>query len=103
MIVLLAAAALLAEAPTPADQLQGLEQVYAESCANRGYGQYDDMCDQMQNQIRRLRTEAAKRPKKKAEAQAPAPVAHLPSHETAVPVPADSVPVGFKSSDKPPG
>ena len=102
MIVLLAAAALLTEDPGPANQLQGLEQVYAQSCANRAYGQYDDMCDQMQNQIRHLRAEAAKRPKKKAEAQASAPAAHLPSHETAVPVPENVTPAGFKS-DKPPG
>jgi hypothetical protein len=94
MIAILAALALQAEAPTP-EQLQGLEHIFAQSCADRAYGQYDDMCDSIAGQIRRVRTEIARRPKPKP---APAPAQPSPATGTADPAKASAEP-----ALKPPG
>lgn len=35
--------------------LEQLERVYQQSCAERSYGSYNDMCDQMRGEIRSYR------------------------------------------------
>ena len=41
-----------------ASSLDGLQQIYQQSCANREYGAFDDLCDQLSKQIRQARAQA---------------------------------------------
>jgi hypothetical protein len=75
-----AVAATPASAPTSAlDEAQAnyerVEALYSQSCADRSYGAYDDLCDQLKTQMHNYRVEldraehaAAEKP---AKAQAP--------------------------------
>ncbi len=53
-----------AEASDPpesaAETLAGLQGVYAQSCVDRAYGSFDDICEQMALQIQAYRKKAAK-------------------------------------------
>ncbi len=75
MIVAIALAAALAAPPTmpvqpaatpenPQDTMDALQQVYDQSCGSRGYGQYDDVCNSIQAQIRVARKELLRHPPK---------------------------------------
>jgi hypothetical protein len=83
MIWLLAAAALAAQAAQddPQTNLQELHQVWQDSCAQRAYGYYDDMCEQLGIQIHAAEVaadraaHAARRKKPKPDADKPAPAA----------------------------
>ena len=97
MIAILAALA-LAAGPPPADAapeeptatLEQLKDLYDQSCASREYGAYDDMCDQLRQQVKAAQIEAdraAQRPPVKPHPAAPAKIpspapAPAPSTET---------------------
>ncbi len=91
MIALLAAAALTAATPAatdtttasePAADVASLERFYAQSCGERAYATYDDVCNTLRGQIDRYRKDEAKRlrderahPKTAAKEPASGPVA----------------------------
>jgi hypothetical protein len=89
MIAIWLAATLQASDPSATESLQGLEKIYAESCTERAYGSYDDMCDSIATQIRRMRAEARRRPKPKPAparvSAAPAAAAQAPAASAASP------------------
>ncbi len=51
-----------------ATSLAGLQQVYDQSCAAREYGAYDDLCDQLRQQLRAARAEATRQARRQAAA-----------------------------------
>jgi hypothetical protein len=59
MLALFAAAA-VAAAPAPIDQMADLERMYQQSCSVKAYGSYDDLCSGLRKQMK----EAQKRQKK---------------------------------------
>ena len=44
--------------PDPADQLRALQTVFDQSCGQKAYGSYDDLCSSLTDQIRAYRREA---------------------------------------------
>jgi hypothetical protein len=57
MILALMLAAALAAPPedaaqSPQERMDALQQVYDTSCGNRGYGEYDDVCNSIRDQIK---------------------------------------------------
>ncbi len=56
MMVILAAAALAAAQPAPADDpvatLAAVQDMYNQSCQVKAYAAYDDLCDALRKQIR---------------------------------------------------
>lgn len=58
------AAPLPAAPPAPADdataRMAELHQLYDQSCRQRAYGQFDDMCDNLRRQIHDAEAEARK-------------------------------------------
>ena len=81
MIALLAAAALATTdasgtGEAPADGAN-LERLYAQSCGERAYATYDDVCNTLRNQIDRYRKDEAKRLRE--ERAHPKPVAKEPA------------------------
>jgi hypothetical protein len=42
---------------TAQDNWRRAQQLYEESCQNRAYGAYDDLCDQLSRQVRQFRVE----------------------------------------------
>lgn len=79
----LAAAAAAAQPADGAAALRQLELVYQQSCAERAYGSYGDMCEQMRREIRAyqrvLKAEARKGTPAQAVAAAPAEPATPPT------------------------
>ena len=57
-----------AEAPgeDTASSLAGLQQMYDQSCAAREYGAYDDLCDQLRQQLKAARVQADREARRKA-------------------------------------
>lgn len=108
MILALAlAAGLAAQAPadvpqSPQDRIDSLQQVYDESCGSRGYGQYDDVCNAIRDQIKEadkaLRQEAAhpKVAKPPSASLAPAP----PTTANSTPLPPNTPPGGYEVAPK---
>ena len=45
-------------APDPIDQLRALQAVFDQSCGQKAYGSYDDLCSSLTEQIRVYRREA---------------------------------------------
>lgn len=94
MIWLLATAALAATAAQddPQTSLQELQQVYQDSCAQRAYGSYDDVCEQLRFRVHAAEVavdraaQAARRKKPKASSDEPRPV---PASAPAAAAPAD--------------
>ena len=80
MLILMAALSLAATEPPPAAEpaddpaatLEGLQQIYDQSCAAREYGAFDDVCDQLRTQLRQARAEAARQ----AHGRGAAPASH---------------------------
>ena len=111
MIWLLAAAALAASAAQDDTQtsLQELRQVFQDSCAQRAYGAYDDVCDQLGQQVHAAEVAAdrAARRKKKAnpEKAADAPIsASAPPAAAPAPAPAPvEHPLGYQPPPGPHG
>ncbi len=96
MMLLLAVLALAAaEPPPPTDQaptVEGLQQMYDQSCAAREYGAFDDLCDQLTHRLREVRAEADRAARKaarqrRAPGQAAKPVAAPAPTLTAAPAP----------------
>ncbi|MHB8286108.1 MAG: hypothetical protein ACYDD1_15720 [Caulobacteraceae bacterium] len=78
MILALILAAALAAPPedatqSPQERMDALQQVYDTSCGNRGYGEYDDVCNSIRDQIREATRELAR------EARRPHKVAAKPA------------------------
>jgi hypothetical protein len=62
----------LAQADTPSD-LEALREVYQTSCGNRGYAQFDDVCNTLQAQVHAAEVaadRAAHEAKRKADQEA---------------------------------
>ena len=96
-VLTLAAAEPPAGQPTADDtasSLAGLQQMYDQSCAAREYGAYDDLCDQLSQQMKAARRDAdrearrqaadARRRPRSAATQPPQSAAAQPSPATAV-------------------
>ena len=106
MIAILAALA-LAAAPPPADAapeapaatLEQLNDLYDQSCASREYGAYDDMCDQLRQQVKAAQIEADRTAQRKGET--PRAAAH-PAPKTPAAAPATPA-ASAGPSAKPPG
>ena len=86
MIGLLAAAAVLATPAADRDpqaQLADLEHLYQQSCGDRAYGSFNDVCRDMRDRIRTYRRqllrEARSRPAAPTPAVAPAPGGSSPT------------------------
>jgi hypothetical protein len=78
MIALVLAAAAATAADPPDDQaaaLAQLRQVYEQSCSARAYAAYDDVCDQLDQQVRRAEAEARRHPRRAEPAPPPVKVA----------------------------
>ena len=91
MIALVLAAAVAAAVPEPvsdADTLAGVQALYDQSCQERAYGSYDDLCNALKQQLK----EAAQADRK-SKGQHPAAAAK-PAEVAATPVvaPAPAVP-----------
>lgn len=71
--------------------MDALQQVYDTSCGNRGYGEYDDVCNSIRDQIKqadRELTRKARTPRKLAEK----PAAMLPPAAAPVSAATDTPP-----------
>ena len=98
MIALILAAAVTAAAPDPAsdvDTLAGVQALYDQSCQERAYGSYDDLCNALKQQLK----EAAQADRK-AKGQHPAAVAK-PAEVAATPVvaPAPAAPAAASAAN----
>ena len=60
-------------ADDPAPSLEGLQQVYDQSCAAREFGTYDDVCNELAQQLRKARSQAARDARRRPAAPRPAP------------------------------
>ncbi len=76
-------------APSPLAEAQAnvdrAEQLYTQSCGDRAYGSYDDICSQIANQVHRYRVDLDRQRSlaahaAKAPAVQPRPVAPLSAH-----------------------
>ena len=74
----------LAMAQTPDPTLTELQRAYDQTCNSRIYGQYDDMCSDMQDRIRAYQRELRRRPRGNAKAPSPARPA-TPTRSPAMP------------------
>jgi hypothetical protein len=54
------------EGDDTASSIAGLQQMYDQSCAAREYGAYDDLCDQLSQQLKAARVEADREARRKA-------------------------------------
>jgi hypothetical protein len=72
--------------PTP-DEVDALQQLYDSSCGSRGYGEYDDICIQITQQLNDAKAAAEKAQAAKAKRKPPSP----PPTPTQ-PLPAASIP-----------
>ncbi len=106
MIFALMLAAALAAPPedapqSPQERMDALQQVYDQSCGGRGYGQYDDVCNAIRDQIREADKELAREarhPHKVAVTPAPLlPPAGPPSAAKDLP-PAAAPPGGYSAT-----
>jgi hypothetical protein len=102
MILALVLAAALAAPPeaaeppqSPQDKMDALQQVYDQSCGSRGYGEYDDVCNSIREQIREADKELAR-------AAAHPPKAVVKPAKTP-PSPASSSPADATPTNAPPG
>jgi hypothetical protein len=103
MILALVLAAALAAPPeaadppqSPQDKMDALQQVYDQSCGSRGYGEYDDVCNSIRDQIREADRELARA------AAHPPKVAAKPA-QTLPPAPASASPTEVPPTNAPPG
>lgn len=48
---------------TPSDRLEALEKLYDQTCTQRAYARYDDLCQGLRDQIKAYRSEVARAPK----------------------------------------
>jgi hypothetical protein len=120
MIWLLAAAALAAQAAQddPQTSLQELRQVFQDSCAQRAYGFYDDVCEQLGIQVhaaevaadraadRAARDAKRKKPKPSTDNPAPAAVATptaSPPPASSPSTPQEALPLGYTPPPHPMG
>jgi len=60
-----------AHTPTP-DEVDALQQLYDSSCGSRGYGQYDDICIQITQQLNDAKAAEEKAQAAKAKKKPPA-------------------------------
>ena len=68
MMLMLAVLALVVADPPPANEtadVDGLQQVYDQSCAAREYGAFDDLCDQLSHRLHEARVEADREARRK--------------------------------------
>ena len=89
LIALLIAAALAAGQgpPTPAesphaptaDEIDALQQLFDSSCGSRGYGEYDDVCIQITQQLNDAKAAAEKAKTAKPKPRRPAAASPPPS------------------------
>jgi hypothetical protein len=103
MILALVLAAALAAPPdaadppqSPQDKMDALQQVYDQSCGSRGYGEYDDVCNSIREQIREADKELTR-------AAAHPPKAVVKPAKTPPPSPASSSPPDTPPTNAPPG
>jgi hypothetical protein len=94
------------EAPeSPQDRMDALQQVYDQSCGSRGYGQYDDVCNSIRDQIRQadkeLSREAAHPHAVAAKPATKLPPAPAPTAATDTP-PTTAPPGGYSAAPGPP-
>ena len=74
----------LAISQVPDPTLTELQRAYDQTCNNRIYGQYDDMCSDMQDRIRAYQRELKRRPRGNAKPPSPARPA-TPTRSPAMP------------------
>jgi hypothetical protein len=93
MIWLLAVAAMAGAAAQddPQATVQELQQVYQDSCAQRAYGAFDDVCDQINQQLHQAQV-AADRAAREARRKPPKTVVPKPVAPTASDAPASAAP-----------
>jgi hypothetical protein len=60
------------------DDYDRVAQIYAQTCDDRAYGSYDDLCDQLQKQLRQYRIELDRHAREAASNPAKAPSAPRP-------------------------
>ncbi len=58
---------------TAQDNLDQTQQIYTQSCGDRAYGAYDDLCEQLSTQIRQYRIELDKQQREATKGGAPRP------------------------------
>ena len=87
-------AALALQAATP-ETLADLERAFDQTCNNRVYGQFDDMCSAMEGQVKRYRAELKRHPR------AGGPVPAIP-RAAASPTPPVAASVPPPVADEPP-
>lgn len=80
-LALLLALALQSQPDPP--QLADLKRAWQESCADRAYGAFDDVCTQMSDQIRAYERDARRAARRR---DPPAPSAPAPSPAIGAPV-----------------
>ena len=73
MLLMLAVLTLAAAEPPaasaaddPPTDASGLQQMYDQSCAAREYGAYDDLCDQLSQQLKAIRVQADREARRRA-------------------------------------
>jgi hypothetical protein len=104
MIWLLAVAALAgaaAQEDDPQATVRELQQVYQDSCAQRAYGAFDDVCDQINQQLHQAQV-AADRAAREARRKPPASAAPKPPAPAASPSPGPVTPPSAAPSTPPP-
>ncbi len=103
MIWLFAAAALAASAAQddPQATLQELRQVFQDSCAQRAYGFYDDVCEQLGIQVHAAEV-AADRAEREARRNKSKPTSDKPSSDRPPPAAAVSAPADQPRPSSPP-
>jgi 3-oxoacyl-ACP reductase-like protein len=60
------------------DDYDRVAQIYAQTCDDRAYGSYDDLCDQLQKQLRQYRIELDRQAREAASNPEKAPSAPRP-------------------------
>jgi hypothetical protein len=68
------AAAASAPSEDPPLDLDQLRQMYRDTCEAREFGAYDDMCDQLHQQVRQAERQAARAARQHPKAASPTPV-----------------------------
>jgi hypothetical protein len=80
--------------PTP-DEIDALQQLYDSSCGSRGYGEYDDVCIQITQQLNTAKAAAEKAKAAKPKAKTPAPASSQPAPAAPQPPAAASAPTSL--------
>lgn len=110
MILALMLAAALAGPPEdapqgPQERMDALQQVYDQSCGGRGYGQYDDVCNAIRDQIKEadkeMIREARHPPKLATNPAAPVVAAARPATAADTP-PMAAPPSGYSAGEATP-